>query len=193
MNISTKEKIIEVAKELFSQKGFYETRVSDIVNKAEVAQGTFYIYFKSKEDLFLELIKKLHHQLVEKLSTYKNSKEDFETTLKGLITDFLTEVYRNREIAQIFFGQLIGVNEEFRKLYITKISDIQKILKEVIEKYYDGENAQILATMVLGFLRQLFFNCLVQKNLSLDEMIGRATKGVDIILDGLKFKKERTV
>lgn len=189
MSISTKDKIIEVAKELFSQKGFYETRVSDIVSKADVAQGTFYIYFKSKEDLFLELIKKLHHQLIQKLSSYKNSNQDFETTIKALIEDFLTEVYKNREIAQIFFGQLLGINEEFRQLYITKISDIQQILKEVIERYYDGENAQILATMILGFLRQLFFNCLTYQNLSLDDMLDRAFKGIDIILRGLKDKE----
>lgn len=189
MSVSTKDRIIEVAKELFSQKGFYETRVSDIVSKADVAQGTFYIYFKSKEDLFLELIKKLHHQLIQKLSSYKNSNQDFETTIKALIKDFLTEVYKNREIAQIFFGQLLGINEEFRQLYITKISDIQQILKEVIERYYDGENAQILATMILGFLRQLFFNCLTYQNLSLDDMIDRAFRGVDIILAGLKQKR----
>lgn len=191
MSISTKDKIIDVAKELFSQKGFYETRVSDIVNKADVAQGTFYIYFKSKEDLFLELIKKLHHQLIQRLSTHKNSNKDFETTIKSIITDFLTEVYKNREIAQIFFGQLLGINEEFRRLYITKISDIQQIFKEVIEKYYDDENSQVLATMLLGFLRQLFFNCLTYQNLSLDDMIDRAFKGVDIILAGLKQKEEK--
>lgn len=186
MSTSTKDRIIEVAKELFSHKGFYETRVSDIVSKADIAQGTFYIYFKSKEDLFLELIKRLHYQLVEKLSVYKNSTADFKTTIKSLISDFLTEVYQNKEIAQIFFGQLLGINEEFRQLYITKISDIQQILVDVINRYYYGENAQILATMILGFLRQLFFNCLVQKNLSLDDMLNRAFRGIDIIIKGIK-------
>ncbi|MBX0312473.1 MAG: TetR/AcrR family transcriptional regulator, partial [Sulfurihydrogenibium sp.] len=44
--MSTKDKIIVAAKELFSTKGYHETKVSDIVEKAGVAQGTFYLYFK---------------------------------------------------------------------------------------------------------------------------------------------------
>ncbi|MEJ5172210.1 MAG: TetR/AcrR family transcriptional regulator [Hydrogenothermaceae bacterium] len=129
MNLSTKEKLLEAAKQLFSEKGYHETKISDIVSKAQVAQGTFYIYFKSKEDIFLQLIKKIHQELLDKLSKYREIPGDPQTILTMLVEEFLEEVYKNRELAQIFFGQLLGVNEEFRQLYVKKISDIQRCTK----------------------------------------------------------------
>jgi len=51
----TREKLIRAAVELFAKKGFEKTTVDEIVAKAGVAKGTFYLYFKSKDDLIKEL------------------------------------------------------------------------------------------------------------------------------------------
>jgi AcrR family transcriptional regulator len=185
MNINTREKLLQAAKELFAKKGYYETKVSDIVEKSNVAQGTFYIYFKSKEEIFLHLIKVLHEDLMNKLKKYKDSKENCQTTIKNFIKDFLTEVYENREIAEIFFSQLFGLNQEFKKLYIKKISDIQNLLFEVLNKHFSEEKSQILSTIILGFIRQIFFNCLTTKNFNSDDMIAKAEEGIDIIFQGV--------
>lgn len=188
MSKDTKERLIETAKELFSQKGYHETRVSDIVKKADVAQGTFYFYFKSKEDLFLNLIQKPHQELLEKLSKYTTPEGSLEEAIDNFTVDFLSEVYKNKEIAQIFFGQLLGINEEFRELYIRKISDIQNILYRLLNNYLDPDTSQLLSTMILGFLRQLFFNCLIHKNLDLEHMIKKTKMGVSIIWRSIEME-----
>ena len=54
-----KEQILKVAEKMFSQKGYYETYVEDIIKEAKVGKGTFYRYFKSKEDLYTTLLKKI--------------------------------------------------------------------------------------------------------------------------------------
>jgi AcrR family transcriptional regulator len=46
-----KAELIDAAEELFREKGYEQTSVSDIVKKIDVAQGTFYYYFKSKDDI----------------------------------------------------------------------------------------------------------------------------------------------
>lgn len=46
-----REELIDIAEELFLQNGYEETPVSDIVKKAQVAQGTFYYYFRSKDEV----------------------------------------------------------------------------------------------------------------------------------------------
>ncbi len=51
----TREKIVSAAIELFAKKGFDKTTVDEIVNRAGVAKGTFYLYFKSKDDLVKEV------------------------------------------------------------------------------------------------------------------------------------------
>ncbi|MBN2298725.1 MAG: helix-turn-helix transcriptional regulator, partial [Deltaproteobacteria bacterium] len=51
----TKEVIIEAAEELFSQRGYHNTQVMDIVKSAGMSAGTFYNYFTDKRDLFAQI------------------------------------------------------------------------------------------------------------------------------------------
>lgn len=51
--------LIKAALKLFRKKGFSDTAVSDIVNEAGVAQGTFYLYFGSKDDILAAVAKEV--------------------------------------------------------------------------------------------------------------------------------------
>ncbi len=53
-----REEIMDAAVEIFACKGYYNTKIADIVEAVGIAKGTFYLYFKSKKALFLALIKK---------------------------------------------------------------------------------------------------------------------------------------
>ncbi len=55
-SILARDRLLTAATEVFAAKGYSATRVSDIVGQAGVAQGTFYLYFKSKQALFEQLI-----------------------------------------------------------------------------------------------------------------------------------------
>lgn len=50
-----KQEIYRCGKELFSAKGFKDTNVSDITKMAGIAAGTFYLYYTSKDKLFMEI------------------------------------------------------------------------------------------------------------------------------------------
>jgi len=62
-------RILEAAVRVFAKSGFYATRVSDVARAAGVADGTIYLYFKSKDDLLLSLFE----DRVEKLLSYMRS------------------------------------------------------------------------------------------------------------------------
>ncbi|WP_028546766.1 TetR/AcrR family transcriptional regulator [Paenibacillus taiwanensis] len=68
-----KAEIMDAALELFASKGFEHTAVSDIVKKVGVAQGTFYYYFKTKEEIMVALI---NRSLVEHETTIKAIDQD---------------------------------------------------------------------------------------------------------------------
>src|SRR6476660_5448470 len=50
-----RERILEAAVRVFAQQGFYATRVSEVAKAAGVADGTIYLYFKSKDELLVSL------------------------------------------------------------------------------------------------------------------------------------------
>ena len=51
-----REAILEAAKAVFRDKGYHQASVHDIIDGAQIARGTFYLYFSSKQDLFGELV-----------------------------------------------------------------------------------------------------------------------------------------
>lgn len=55
-NIKSKQKLVKSAYDIFSELGYVKTRISDIVEHASLAQGTFYLYFQNKQDCFNYII-----------------------------------------------------------------------------------------------------------------------------------------
>jgi len=59
----TFQKLLQAAEEVFGEKGYHDASVVEVTMRAGVAQGTFYIYFEGKKDIFTQLIIHLHHDL----------------------------------------------------------------------------------------------------------------------------------
>jgi len=60
---ATRRRLLNAAEVEFGTRGYHGASVSSITQRAEIAQGTFYLYFRSKEEMFLQLVKDIGHQL----------------------------------------------------------------------------------------------------------------------------------
>ena len=60
---ATRRRILDAAEAVFGEMGYYEASVSEITRRARVAQGTFYIYFPNKREIFVELVEDLGERL----------------------------------------------------------------------------------------------------------------------------------
>ncbi len=60
---ATRRRILDAAEAVFSEQGYYGASVAEDHRRAGVAQGTFYIYFHSKREIFVELVEDMGHQL----------------------------------------------------------------------------------------------------------------------------------
>src|SRR5690349_15921319 len=69
-----RERILRAAVKVFAKNGFYATRVSDVAKAAGVADGTIYLYFKSKDELLVSLFE----DRIEKLLSFM--KDDLPTS-----------------------------------------------------------------------------------------------------------------
>jgi AcrR family transcriptional regulator len=64
----TRRRLLEAAEHVFSAHGYHEASVSRITDRAGVGQGTFYLYFDTKLDLFNELVEDLNHRVRQAMS-----------------------------------------------------------------------------------------------------------------------------
>ncbi len=184
----TKSKLISSAKKIFSEKGYYDTKVSDIVKDAGVAQGTFYLYFKSKEEIFKEIILDITGNLEKILKKYENKEDSVENLIINLKAEITTYLYNHKEIARIFLFQLFTM-KEFIDIYFEVMEKFEKIEKSLIEKAIKKgkiryKNAENLTTILLGYGRKLFENEVLLKNKPLEHVLKLQKEGLKIIFKG---------
>jgi len=63
-----KRKILEKAFELFRKNGYMDTKVEDITKALGISKGSFYTYFKTKEELLCELLESMKNSEMERYS-----------------------------------------------------------------------------------------------------------------------------
>ena len=71
--VETKRKLVSAGLELIKEKGFDAINVEDITRKAGVAKGTFYVYFKRKEDIVMEISRTPFSEIAEELEQMENA------------------------------------------------------------------------------------------------------------------------
>jgi len=90
-----RKKLIETGREHFERFGVRKTNVADLAREAGIAKGTFYLFFDSKEDLFLtvneEFDKQLQREAARRLEKSKDPKETFREFLLYVVDLFDTD------------------------------------------------------------------------------------------------------
>ncbi|MEJ5339030.1 MAG: TetR/AcrR family transcriptional regulator [Aquificaceae bacterium] len=189
--MSARERIIQSAKELFSQKGYNHTTVEDIVKHAGLSKGAFYFYFKSKDQLMEELINSMANRTKEIMKRWLEKDVSAEEAIKGHIRDFLLECYEDRHIAYVFFFELMCSKEEFRKLHSMHLQEIRELLSQMVKKGYErGEflcgSVKTLVNLIAGYIRLIYMEGLLLDHTPLEDVLKEAEEGLEIIFRGLK-------
>lgn len=128
--VDTLEKISLSAEKLFGSKGYTNTTINDIATGAEVAPGTFYIYFKDKLSVFRYLVEKLEILLRKELSdAIKNSNTRFEKEQKGFKA-FFQFLNRHRGLFKIIWEAQFVEPELFKNYYESIASSYTRRIKE---------------------------------------------------------------
>ena len=98
--------ILEAAIDTFAQRGFHHARVSDVARQAGVADGTIYLYFKSKDDLLISLFEEKMEQIVETFQAEVNQHDSAQDRLKCFIELHLRMVAERPALAEVMTVEL---------------------------------------------------------------------------------------
>ncbi|MGI6869796.1 TetR/AcrR family transcriptional regulator [Amycolatopsis sp. 3B14] len=110
----TRERLLAAARTVFENKGFLDTRVSDICDEAGLAHGTFYIYFPDKEEIFYTLV----DSVVADRYLLTAVPEDFEGTVVDrfayTLRQYFEEIQRSKRLSRIV-EQVVTFDEHMRE------------------------------------------------------------------------------
>jgi len=185
-----KQQILQAAVEVFGNSNFQSAGISEIAQKANVAEGTIYQYFKNKEDLFFSIPAQKTEAFCEELDLHIEGIHDALNKLRKLTWFYLYFFKTNPAYARILMLEM-RVNKSFFKSVtferVKVFNDrILELIKEgqeegLIRKEMDG---RVIREQLLGFLEHRVTRWLLkEEQTDLLENYGEIS---DLIFNGIK-------
>lgn len=154
--------LLEHAARLFGDRGYYNTSVSDIVGSADVARGTFYLYFANKRRLFEELVDSLLLRLtscIETVEIHEDAPSPREQLVDNLVRVFVL-LCEERHMLSILLRGAVGLDREIDD----KLQDFYREILAAIQSslilgqqmgLVRGVESKIASLAVLGAVKEI--------------------------------------
>lgn len=169
-DMEVKKNILEAAKIVFQKWGLNKTTMEDIAHEVGKGKSTLYYYYRSKEEIFEELVKKEFASIIGKAQSASEEAVSSKDKLKKYIATMLSEVKKTASIFPLVKGDVKG-NKEFLDRIKKMLNDEEEaIVLEILQQgLKSGElnflkedelikAAKALVGMVTGLAVYLFFD-----------------------------------
>src|SRR3989304_159332 len=128
-----RDRILRAAIKIFSQKGFFNSKVSDIAQAAGVADGTIYLYFKNKDDLLISLFEEKMAEVVADVRERVAAGDGALSRLKIFIENHMGLLLREAGLIEVLQVELRQSNK-FMKYYVpVKFLEYLDVISEILE------------------------------------------------------------
>jgi Transcriptional regulator len=153
--------LLGIALERFAKYGYHNTKISDIVQQAGVAQGTFYWHFKSKEAIALEIIDNGKREIAKVIEqgyrSHSGTVQDMVTASESLLASLFRFASQNRYLMELLLVGT-GTDDNIRhKVHETRI-EMEKAFQRNIERAMElnmlpqGIDSYIRASLLVSLI-----------------------------------------
>lgn len=188
-HLNKEERIIESSIEVFLEKGIEKATVSEIVKKAEIAQGTFYLYFDSKLSVMPKIAEVMVEKMLEELSKNVTGKS-IEEEIKSVIDTIFNITKEYKSLTTLIYSGLTQTQYvgNWEKIYAPLYNFIENLL---IERKKNGEiretvNTTFVSKILIGTIEAVAEQMYLYDEASVENVIEYKEELFTFILKGLK-------
>jgi len=186
--VSKRDAILRAAIDVFAERGFFNAQVADVARAAGVAAGTVYLYFRSKDDILIQLFERTMREAFAEARAAAAEVQDPAERLRILARLHLERLGRDRNLAIVFQVELRQSVKFMERLSSTLLRDY---LGHIRSAFADGQAAGVFraefnpttaAKMFFGALDEMATNWILSgRRYSLE---ADADAVVDLFLQG---------
>jgi len=185
-----RDKIIQAAVNVFAEKGFYNSKVSDVASKAGVADGTIYNYFKNKDDLLICLFEKKMDQILNRFNMELADIPDPIEKMQKFLRIYFDIIREDQELAEVFQVELRQSDKFLKDYHNQKFLDYLNIIADILSTGVQNSffrpdlNIDVMKIMVFGAIDEVARQWILGAHVkySLEEAAAQVSQ---IIIDGL--------
>ena len=158
--------LLQTSFELFTEKGFTKTTISDIVNRAGLAKGTFYLYFKDKYDLRDRLVTYKTSQLFGNAHTalIEQNIQGFENQMFFVIDHIIDRLEKEPKLLQFISKNLSwGIfKNAFEKTVPENSRQFYDYYQDMLtQNHISCENQELMLFTILELVGSTCYSCIL--------------------------------
>jgi TetR/AcrR family fatty acid metabolism transcriptional regulator len=167
-----RDRILRAAVKIFSRKGFFNSKVSEIARAAEVADGTIYLYFRNKDDLLISLFEEKMGEVVADVRRRTAAGRNALEKLKIFIENHMDLLEREAGLVEIIQVELRQSTKFLKDYTPVKFFEYLEIISDILE---EGKKEGVLRPdLNTSIARRAIFGALDE--LSLTYILSRKPK-----------------
>lgn len=185
-----REAILRAAISVFARCGYFNSKVADIAREAGVADGTVYLYFKSKEEILHSIFDR---SVDEALGAAKERVErltDPREKLRQIAHMHLERLGADRDLAVVFQVELRGSTKFMEEFSAAGFAEYLSLIRATFEEgqragmFRADLNARVVAKVLFGALDEMATNWILSKRRY--KLAPMADQVLDIFLNGVR-------
>jgi TetR/AcrR family fatty acid metabolism transcriptional regulator len=184
-----RELILRAATRVFARNGYFNSKVADIARAADVADGTVYLYFKSKEEILHSIFDQNMSDAIASGRELIRMLSDPREKLRRIAKLHLERLGADRDLAVVFQVELRGSTKFMEEFSAAGFAEYLDLLRQIIEEgqrsrvFRKNLNAKVVAKILFGALDEMATNWIIShRNYKLEPM---ADVVMDVFLNGV--------
>ena len=161
LNNDKRDRILDAAVSVFADRGFFQSRVSDIADAAGVAGGTIYLYFKSKDDVLISLFEDRMDKIIRRVQARLSEEPSSKGKLRIFIEQHLSMVQQHPDLAEVLIVELRQSSKFMREYRPTKFAEYLDVIESIIRtgiethEFRDGVSPRLAKRLIFGALEEV--------------------------------------
>jgi len=192
--LNSKQRILKIASELFSESGFLGVSMADIAKSLNITKAALYYHFTNKKELYLEVLEKSFRNLIKSISKRNIREMSPERRLSKMIQNYLRFGLKEKNLIKSLIVISPKGDPEIAK-YVAKLRknllhQFQLFLKEILKKKNLAQkiDPKFITSFLLGTMDGLILEATsFKKKLNLKKRVAQIMQIVSLILKVEEF------
>jgi len=187
-----REAILRAATRVFARNGYFNAKVADVARVAGVADGTVYLYFKSKEEILHSIFDRSVEAALAEARREIAGLADAREKLRRIARLHLERLGADRDLAVVFQVELRGSTKFMEEFSAAGLAEYLRLIRETLEEgqragLFRAElNAKVVAKILFGALDEMATNWILSPRRY--KLAPMADEVLDIFLNGVSAR-----
>ena len=170
---NTKEKIINMARKLFSERTYLAVSMSDIANKLNITKAALYYHFTGKAEIYKKVLEKVFNELEEEILKATSQVQNPKEKLRQLIIGYLKYGQKDKFLIKSLLLCISKIDLSLKNKVMELRNKLNLSIQQIFKEIFPNKDIKSLVFLFTGMMNGLLLEQSLSDKINLEEAVER--------------------